>query len=152
MAKARRDTLTGDLLSWEPPKVEARYEETRVRAATLRGKVCRVVTEAMDKDGRSRDEIAGELSAYLREPISADTTYQWTSEANENRNIPGYALIGLAEILNAPEILNELLANSGFVVVDRKYIPLIEREIAIEQRERMDRFIAASDAEWKTRK
>ncbi|MFN7168388.1 MAG: hypothetical protein ACK4NV_15170, partial [Pannonibacter sp.] len=61
MAKARRDTLTVDLLSWEPPQVEARFDAQRVRAATLAGKVCRVLAEAMKEDGRSRDEIAAEL-------------------------------------------------------------------------------------------
>lgn len=152
MAKVRGDTMTGDLLSWEPPEVEPRFEQTRVRAASLAGKVCRVLAEAMDKDGRGRDDLAGELSEFLGEEISADTLYAWTSEARDRNNISAYRLIALVKLLNSPEILNELLIETEFMVIDRAFKPLIERELAIEARRKMDRFIEASDAEWKARK
>lgn len=152
MAKARRDTLTVDLLSWEPPQVEARFDAQRVRAATLAGKVCRVLAEAMKEDGRSRDEIAAELSAYLGEDISRDSLDAWASEARDKSNVGAYRLIALVKLLNSPEMLNELLTDTPFLVVDRKYRSLIERELAIETRERLDRFISASDAEWRSRK
>ncbi|MBO9421743.1 hypothetical protein J7481_19705 [Labrenzia sp. R4_2] len=152
MAKRRGDTLTGDLLSWEPPKVEARFEEARVRAATLAGKVCRVVSEAMKEDGRSREEIAVELSDYLGEDISRDSLDAWASEARDKNNVSAYRLIALVKLLNSPEMLNELLADTEFLVVDRKYKALIERELAIETREKLNRMIDAADAEWKSRK
>lgn len=150
MAKARGDKLTGDLLSWEPPIVEARFEECRVRAASLAGKVCRVIAEAMKEDGRSREDIASELSDYLGEEISRDSLDAWSSEAREKNNIAGYRLIALMNLLSSPEMLNELLTDTDFVLVPRKYKPLIERELALEVREKMDRFIAASDAEWRS--
>lgn len=151
MAKRLGDDLTGDLLNWEPPKVEARFEETRVRAATLAGKVCRVLAEALKQDGRSREEMASDLSNYLGEDISRDSLDAFSSEAREKNNISAYRLFALFKLLKAPELLNELLADTDFFVVDRKYRPLIDRELAKETRKKLDRLIDAADAEWKSK-
>lgn len=152
MVRTRRDNLTGDLLSWEPPKIESRFDKSRVRSASLSGKVCRVVSEALREDGRSREAVAKELSHYLGEEIRRDSVDAWASEARSKNNIAAYRLIALVKLLNSPGMLNDLLDDTGLVVVDRKYMPLIERELAIEAREKMDRFIAATDAEWRSRK
>lgn len=152
MAKARGDKMTGDLLSWEPPEVAPRFEETRVRAASLAGKVCRVLAEALKEDGRSREEIATALSEFLGEEISRDTMDAWTSEARENNNISAYRFFGLAQILASPELLNELLTDTDLIVVDRKYQPLIERELALETKEKLEQFITERDKRWKLNK
>ena len=152
MVKARGDQMTGDLLSWQPPKVEARLEEERVRAATLAGKVCRVLAEALKVDGRSREDIAAEVSEFLGEEISRDSLDAWASEARERNNVAAYRLIALVKVLGAPAILNELLADTDMLVVDRKYKALIERELALETRARLDRFIEAQDAAWRAHK
>ena len=152
MAKARGDKLTGDLLSWEPPKVAPRYEETRVRAASLAGKVCRVLAEALKEDGRSREEIAIALSDYLGEAISKGSIDTWTAEAREGNNIPAYRFFALAQILGSSEMLNELLADTNMIVVDQKYQPLIERELALEKKADLEQFIASRDKEWRLSK
>ena len=152
MAQARGDKMTGDLLSWEPPKVAPRYEEARVRASSLAGKVCRVLSEALKEDGRSRDDIAEELSDYLGEEISSGTIDTWTSEARENNNISAYRFFALAQILGSAEMFNELLTGTRMIVVDQKYQPLIERELALEKKADLEQFIASRDKEWRLSK
>ena len=152
MVKTRGDKLTGDLLAWSPPEVEARFEPVRVRAATLAGRVCRVLAEAMRADGRSREDIAADLSEFLGEDISRDSLDAWASEARDRSNISAYRLFALVKVLGSKELLNELLADTEMLVVDRKYKALIERELAIETRERLNRFIDAADADWRARK
>ena len=46
-------------------------------------------------------------------------------------------------------LINALLEESGVIAVDKKYEALIFREMAKEQRERLDRDIAAADAQWR---
>lgn len=152
MAKTRGDTLTGDLLSWEPPDVAPRFDETRVRASSLAGKVCRAMSEALKEDMRSREDLAAELSDYLGEEISRDTLDAWTSEAREKHNVAAYRFFALARILASPALLNELLAETDMIVVDRKYQPLIERELALEAREKLEQFISERDKRWKLNK
>ncbi|WP_395173930.1 hypothetical protein [Roseibium alexandrii] len=106
----------------------------------------------MKEDGRTREEIATELSDYLGEDISRDSLDAFSSEAREKNNISAYRLFALFKLLKAPELLNELLADTDFLVVDRKYKSLIDRELAIETREKINRWIDAADAEWKSRK
>jgi hypothetical protein len=152
MAKARGDKMTGDLLSWEPPKVAPRFEETRVRASSLARKVCRVLAESLKEDGRSREDIAAQLSEFLGEEISRDSMDAWTSEARENNNISAYRYFALARILGSAEMLNELLTDTNMIVVDQKYQPLIERELALEKKEALEQFIASRDKEWRLSK
>ncbi|WP_093176014.1 hypothetical protein [Pseudovibrio sp. Tun.PSC04-5.I4] len=63
--RTHRCQQTDDLLSWQPPQVEARFDPTRVRAATAQAKVCRALSEAFKVDQRSREEIATVLSKQL---------------------------------------------------------------------------------------
>ncbi|KZL29442.1 hypothetical protein [Pseudovibrio sp. WM33] len=147
--RARRCQHTDDLLSWQPPQVEARFEPMRVRSATPSGKVCRALSEAMKEDGRSREEIAAALSEHLGEPISRDSLDAWASEAREASNIAGYRLIGLVSVLRSKELLNELLARTDMIVVDRKYRPLIERQLMEEAQTRIKKMIQKVDKEWK---
>lgn len=155
MAKVRRDTQTIDWLDpsqWSPPEVEERFEPAKVRASTLPAKVSRVLSEALRGAGKSREDVAGELSDFLDEDVTTAMLDTYASEAREKNNIPAYRLMALVALLDRPEILNELLSDTRFMVIDRKFKPLIERELAIEMRENLDRFIGKSDSDWKVRR
>ncbi|SDR40313.1 hypothetical protein [Pseudovibrio sp. Tun.PSC04-5.I4] len=143
---------TDDLLNWQPPQVEARFEPARVRSATPSGKVCRTLSEAMKKDGRSREEIAAALSVHLGESISRDSLDAWASEAREASNISGYRLISLISVLKSKELLNEFLARTDMVVIDRKYLPLIERQVMEEQKKLIQKMIRQIDYEMRGQK
>ncbi|MDX5595293.1 hypothetical protein [Pseudovibrio sp. SPO723] len=150
--RTRRCQHTGDLLSWQPPKVEARFDPDRVRAASLPAKVARALSEALRTDRRSREEVAAALSDRLGEAIRRDSLDAWASEARESSNISAYRLMALVAVLNSKELLNELLTGTDMIVVDRKYRPLIERELMEEAQLRLKRMIQQADREWRGKK
>lgn len=143
---------TQDLLSWEPPKVEARFDPIRVRAHTPQAKVSKALSEALKIDGRSREEIATALSKQLGETVSRDSLDAWASEARETSNISAYRLMALAVVLNSKELLNEMLSDSEMIVVDRKYLPLIKRQLIEDQQERLKKMLRSCDEEMRRMK
>ena len=79
-----------DLLAWSPPEPVARFEDARVRAATLAGRVSHAVAAAL-KDaalhGLGRDEVARRMSEFLGTRISRTVLDSYASEAREDRMI-----------------------------------------------------------------
>ncbi len=145
--RRRRCEQTPDLLSWKPPAVEARFDPARVRAATPQAKVARVLSEALKKDGRSREQIAAALSRELGESVRRDSLDAWASEAREGSNIAAYRLMALAGLLNSKELLNELLDGTGLVVVEKRYAPLITKQLILEQQERLKKMARQCDTD-----
>lgn len=56
-----RDTRTLDLLTWEPPKLVTRFEETRVRATSLRSRIAKAMSVTLKEDPvQDRDVLASD--------------------------------------------------------------------------------------------
>lgn len=146
----KRDTKTPDLFrDYVVPDVVARYEPERVRAATITMRVARAISEALKNDGRSRADIAREMSTYLGDTVTEAMINQYASPSNDKHNIPAHRLLALLAVTKDARLINTVLDGTGLVAVHEKYEALIRREMAKEARERLDREIAAADAHWR---
>lgn len=131
-----------------PPPVVARHDPARVRAATLPMLLARAIAETLRTCGQSRAEVAAEMSEQLGEIVSEAMLHKYASTAGAHTiSVP--RLIALTAVTEDTRILNALLAECGLIAIDSKYEALIRREMAREARERLDREIAAAEAEWK---
>lgn len=146
----KRDTATPDLFrDYVVPDVVARFEPERMRAATVAMRVARAISEALKNDGRPRAAIANEMTAYLGDTVTEQMLHQYAAPSNERHTIPVHRLLALYAVTGDARLINAVLADSGLIAVADKYEVLIRRELAKEARERLDREIAATDAQWR---
>lgn len=152
----KRDPDTLDLFSGAP--IVARYEEERVRAATLNERITRAAGAAL-KDfmartnfATDRKAIAAEMSEYLGERVTENMLNQYASQANLEHAIPAHRLIALAIVTGDARLINALLQDTGLVAVEEKYEPLIRREIKREQIDKLQRELNAADGQWRSRR
>jgi hypothetical protein len=146
----KRDTATPDLFrDYVVPTVVERFAPERMRAATVTMRVARAIAEALKNDGRSRADIAREMSTYLGDTVTEAMLNQYASPSNDKHNIPAHRLLALLAVTGDARLINALLEDAGLIAVSAKYEVLIRRELAKEARERLDREIAATDAQWR---
>ncbi len=149
MSKAR-DTGTLDLFrDLEPAAVVERYDEAQVRAATLPARIARAVAATLKDFDGDRAALASEMTAYLGERVTENMLNQYASQANISHAIPSHRLIALAIVARDARLINALLADTGLIAVQSKYEPLIVREMQLEAIEKLQRKVAANDAQWK---
>lgn len=126
-----------------------RFAADRVRAATVPMLLARAVTETLKDCGDSRAQIAKAMSERLGERVSEAMLNKYASTASNEHSMPAHRLVALVAVTRDARILNALLAEAGLIAVPEHYEALIRREVAKDARERLDREIAAADAEWK---
>ena len=148
--KRRRDLQTPDLFKdYQPPAVVSRFSPERIKAVRVSARIKRAVAEAIRDCGLGREVIAQQMSAQLGEPITPAQLDQYTSTANEKNNIPTHRFMALYGVTGDVRLINALLEGTGVIAVESKYEALIFREMAKEQREKLDSDIAAADAQWR---
>lgn len=152
MAKRPRDPGTPDLFrDYQPAPVVARFADDQVRAWSLPGRLSKAVAAALDACGMSRAEVARRMSEYLQEEVSKAMLDNYASQAKDH-DISGPRLAALVKVTGDPRVLNALLADMGMIVVPAKYEPLLRREQAKEQLERVQRELDAAEAEWRAKR
>lgn len=130
-----------------------RFDEARVRSPKVSSRISKAVAAAITDSGRSREQIAAGMSAFLDESVTAGTLYQYSSEANERNNIPAHRLIALAMVTGDARLLNAALEGTPFVAVEARYEPLLRREVRKEQlADLIKRDIEDADAQWRASK
>lgn len=134
------------------PPVARRFSEERVRAARPAVRIARAVAEAIKESGRSREEIAEDMSAYLGERVTPEVLYQYSSVANERHNIPAHRLIALLAVTGDDRLVNAALEGTPFIAISNRFEPLIQREIAREEIERLTQLEQQADAKWRASK
>lgn len=115
-----------DLLSWDPGEIVRQYDETRVRAASLRSRIARSVAETLRDCGRSRAEVARRMSVFLGSEISKPMLDAYASEAREGHSISFERLIALVDATGDVRPLQMAAALFDHSVVDDRYLPWIE--------------------------
>lgn len=144
MAKRRRCHDTGDLLSWAPPQPVKAFAPERIRAASLRAQISRGVSEALKRSGRSRDQVAQAMSAYLGEKVTTNTIDKYASEAAGEHVINLCRFIALIEATGSRELLQMIAAQFGWAVVEERHLDAIELASALEARAELDAAISAT--------
>ncbi len=137
----RRDPLTKDLFSWEPPKVAVGYSADVIGRGRLDGKIARLISHALrdarEDTGLSREEVAQRISDFLGREVSATTLYKWTSEGSEGHRIPLDAFIALVHATGAKELLGFVPSEFGLTVIENEYAELIEERLLEDHIEEM---------------
>lgn len=144
----RRDPLTKDLFSWEPPKVAVGYSEDVAGRGRLENKIARLIAHALRdarEDGLGRDEIAQQISKFLDRKVSVEMLNKWTSEGSEGHRIPLDAFIALVHATGAKDLLGFVPGQFGLTVIENEYADLIEQRLLEEHREEIDARIRALD-------
>jgi hypothetical protein len=141
MVRSPKDTMTGDLLSWQPPQVTVGYAPEVTGRAGLHGKIARVVAQALRNardNGFDRKAIADELTIYLGRNVSLATLDKYVSEGNADRPIPLDVFIGIIHVTGEEDLMGFIPALFGHVVVDKKYAEVIELTLLREHRAEID--------------
>ncbi|MRN48099.1 hypothetical protein GJU93_16165 [Brucella sp. 10RB9212] len=89
MVKLRGDSLTGDLLAWEPPKVAAGFEPGAIRGNRLASQISQAVALALKSSSMSRAEIAAAMSIELGYQISENMLANYASEGGATTFLTG---------------------------------------------------------------
>ena len=148
MAKSRGDSLTGDLLNWEPPKVVAGFEPGTIRGSRLSSRISQAVAMALKQSELSRADIAARMSDELGYAISENMLANYASEGAEGHRITLERFIALIEVTGCIDLLGFVAEQFGRVVVDRRYQALINVHLAEEAEQKIQKFKAAEKAKW----
>jgi hypothetical protein len=129
-----------DLLDWTPPVVSERFAEHEVRAASAEARVSRAVATVLRDAaaaGLSRDQIAERMSEYLDHRITRTALDAYASEARDDRTITTVRLLALLHATRDRRLLELLAEPFGWVVIERRHLPLIHLAAVQDQQERL---------------
>lgn len=138
MVRARGDNRTLELLDWEPPALAPRFDEKAVRAASLRSRISKAVAEALKDCGRSRDEVAAEMSAFLGEEVGKNMLDAYASEARDDHTISYLRLIALARVTGEVRLLQVGAEPLDHSVVADRYLGAIEDAMLEDKKKEID--------------
>ena len=146
----KRDPFTVDLFSnIKPEPVVDRFDEEDVKAWSVAGRLAKAVALTMEMSGKSREEIASEMTEVTKTNVSKAMLDAYASQAREQHSISALRLAALAIVTGDARAFNTLLEEAGLIVVPRKYEALLRRERARELLEKLEREEKAADAEWR---
>lgn len=151
----RRDPLTRDLFSWEPPKVAVGYGPEVTGRGPLDNRIARLIGQALRDardDGLTRARVASRMTEYLRRPISEAMLNKWSSEGSEDHRIPLDAFIALVDATGARSLLGFAPGEFGMTVIDQEYAEMIEDQLLDEHIKEMEALRLARSVRRKSRK
>lgn len=146
MAKARRDSQTGDLFDRPLPQVAARFDDGAIRGNRLASQISQVVAAALRDHDRS--DVAAKMTEELGYPVSHDMVDKYASQAAANK-ITLERFIALIEATNCVAALDFIAERFGHVVVPARYESLIKDHLAEERIEELRQIQIAERAKWK---
>jgi hypothetical protein len=121
----------------------ARFEDHRVRAASIAGRLCKAISAALDECGKPRERVAEAMSAFLGTRVSLNMLNAYASEARENHQISAVRFVALIHATGDRRLLELLADGFGWAVIERRYLPLID---LAQVREREDELGRTADA------
>jgi len=134
---------TLSLFDWQPPQAVKRFEEHRVRSASLAGEVSRWLSEALTDCEDDRPTIARKLGEFLGVEITVNMLDKYASEAAEEHIINLVRFIGLVKVTGDRRLINHIAEKIGCIVVPEEYGDLIELAQQEEQLKRAERKVRA---------
>jgi hypothetical protein len=159
LMRARGDTQTLDLLSWQAPEVVRNLPAELVRAESLRGRIARSVALVLKESTMSRDDIARRMSDFLGEEVSKAMLDAYASQAREEHTISAIRLVALAHATDDIGALQILIDPLDHAVVPNRYVCAIEAEIKSERAAELERAAdemrqeaSAARRQWRARR
>lgn len=126
MARRRGDDQTLDLLEWQPPELVQRFDEQRVRGATLRSKIAKAIAASLKDCGRDRATVAMEMCAYLGERVTVATLNGYASEARADNAISFVRLIALVQVTGDMRLLQLAAEIFDHAVIEARYLAAVK--------------------------
>lgn len=145
-----RDPRTLSLFDWEPPQLVKRFEDVRVRAASLRQKLSMGVAETLKGADIDRDQIAAEMSEWLGEEVSKNLLDAYASQAREDHSISLLRLLALIHATGDLRILQMMAEMFGHSVIENRFLPWVEVGQLADKKDEFDR--AFNAARYQARK
>lgn len=142
----KRDPLTKDLFAWEPPKIAVGYSADVIGRGRLDNKIARLISQALRdarEDGKSRSEVAADMSSFTGRAISEAMLNKWSSEGSDEHRIPLDAFIALVHATGAKELLGFVPGEFGLTVIENEYAELIEEQLI---QDHIDEMVARKQA------
>lgn len=139
---ANRPTPQPDLLDWIPPEPVARFDEPLLRAASISGRMCKAMSQALHDAalrGLKRETVAKRMGDYLGETVSRNMVDAYVSEARESHVINLPRFVAMVHATQDRRLLEAVAGQFGWAVVPAKYVPLMkvaalrEREYALKR-------------------
>jgi hypothetical protein len=127
------------LLEWQPPAPVSRFADDQVRAVTIANKLCRAISVALVESALPREEIAARMSDYLGTRISVNMLNAYASQGREDHVINVPRFMALLHATGDKRLLQLLAESFGWVVLERKYLTLIELASVQEREEALRR-------------
>lgn len=133
----RRDPMTKDLFSWQPPQVAVGYGAEVMGRGRLDNKIARLIAHALkdarDERGMTRAQVCVRMSDYLGRTISEAMLNKWSSEGSEDHRISLDAFIALVDATGAQGLLGFVPGEFGLVVIEQEYAELIRLHLIREK-------------------
>lgn len=136
----RRDALTGDLFSWQPPQVAVGYSAEVTGRGALDSRIARLIGHALRdarEEGLSRSDVARRMTDWIKRPISEAMLNKWSSEGSEDHRIPLDAFIALVQATGNKQLLGFAPGEFGLTVIETEYAELIEAHLLDEHIEEL---------------
>lgn len=143
------DEKTMDLFAWKPPALAKTFDATEVRAASLRSSIAKAVSLALKDCGKSREQTAQSVGAYLGEDCPKNMLDAYASESREDHSPSLLRFVGLLHATRDIRLLNLIANLFGWVVIDQKYLPAIEEAICQDKIEELQQRKAQARKNWK---
>ncbi len=138
MSKKFKDTQTLDLFVQVYP---VRRPPVISHTVDLSGKIKRLVSLILKENPKSREQIAAEMAEAMNCPsFSKAMLDNYSSEANEQHQIPLYRFIVLVRVADAAWAWDELLKDEGFTVLFGDEALLAERGRVAQQIEELKKY------------
>ncbi len=144
MRRPPRDSRTPDLFSWEPPTLVRRFEETRVRAASLRQRIALAVAETLKECGRPRDEVARRMSEWLGEEVSRSSLDAYAAQSREDHTISLLRVLALLHATGDVRLLQMAAELFGRSVIEDRFLPWVEVGQMADKKDEFDRAFDAA--------
>lgn len=139
-----------DLLKWQPPAPPvARFQPAEVRAETLRAQICRAMKLAAEDSGKSRDELAADMSAFLEEPVSKPALDAAISQARDDHTINVVRFIAFVMATRDMRLLNLVASQLGMVCIEERYLGAVEEAMLTERIEKDEAARKMARRRWK---
>lgn len=126
MAKMKKDSLTGDLLDWQPSKVTEEYAERDVRAHNASAKYAKAIALTLNDCELNRDEIAMKMSVYLGEDFGKNMLDAYAAETRPSHMITLSRLEALIHVTSDLRLLSLIADKFKQIVVPAVYSHLIK--------------------------
>lgn len=144
MAKRKGCDRTLDLLNWQPPQLVRRFEEQRVRAATLRARIARAVSETLKDCVQTRAAVAAAMSEWLGEEITVNMLNAYASEAREDHTIPFLRLLALVHATDDVRLLQIGAELFDHAVIEGRFLRWVEVGQMADKKDEFDRAFDAA--------